>query len=155
MVALALMTVIISLGIPAFSGWRNKQDTEGQCRAMVRHLSFARMKAYTEKKSVGILWDNSIEAFVSYSVVEDANGDGDIVDSGADKVILQEVTRFPWKVSSAWKVLTFDCRGFASTDNMTFQIDGGSDAAGILDCVVVMRTKIQVGSWNGSQCVSK
>lgn len=155
MVALAIVTIIISMGIPAFSAWRSKHETEGQCRALLRHLSFARMKAYSEKKIVGIFWDNSTDTFTSYQVVEDANGDGDIVDNGTDKQVLREVTRFSWRATPSTNALAFDGRGFSLTDQTIFHITDGSDAAGITNCITVVRTKIQSGFWDGATCVPK
>ncbi|SMC19498.1 Type IV pilin N-term methylation site GFxxxE [Desulfacinum hydrothermale DSM 13146] len=151
MVVIALFTIILSMGIPAYSAWKTKHDIDGQTRTLYRNLSFARMEAYVKKDVAGIYW-GATAGFSNYEVRVDSNGDGDIKDS-ADQKIMDVTSPYPWGGGSG-DSLTFDGRGFAATGK-TFHVSGVSVPQGVLSCVVVSRTRIRMGFWDGSSCQAK
>lgn len=139
-VVIGLFLLMLSAGVPVYSTWKKKQDTESQIRKLYSDLQFARMKAYSEKVVYGVWWGAN-NPFSSYSVRRDTNGDG-----VPDQDVYSVALKLPVTSKASQQNITFDGRGFATVLNSLY-INSGTNAA--TDCVSVSRTRIMPGKWNG------
>lgn len=151
MVVLVIFTLIISMGIPAFSTWSKKQKAESQISKLFSDLQYARMKAYSEKKAWGVYWGGS-NPFSSYSVKKDANDDGDVNDPSGTDEIVSSVSLEQTISSNITPSIDFDNRGLCN-NNATLYVPASNGAAN--DCISVARTRLIIGKWDGSDCIPK
>lgn len=147
-VVLVLIATLMSMGVPAYSSWKGRHGIESQTLLLSSDLELARMKAYTEKLPYRVRWGSS--PFSSYVVGYDANNDGDFDDAG-DRVLLRRNLDQPLTGGAATSA-TFNGRGFCTA--LTTVRPQAATTAGS-DCVVISRTRIKVGKWDGSSCNPK
>lgn len=159
MVVLVIFSLIITMGIPAFSTWNKRQDAESKISKLYNDLQYARMKAYSEKTAWGIWWGAN-STFNTYSIKKDGNmlagivPDGDIDDASGTDTIIETVDSKSSITTSNSTInrLEFDGRGF-SKNLASFHISSSSGAA--QDCLVVSKTRVIIGKWNGTACSPK
>jgi len=150
-VVIGVFAILISFGVPAYSRWKSKHDVEADIHRLYSDLQFARMKAYSEKVVWGVSWSTS--PFSGYQVKHDSNNDGDINDAAPTDTVASSVTlRNPVTPNVALASASFDGRGFCN-NLLSFYIVNSTGAA--KDCVAVSSTRIELGKWNGANCIAR
>lgn len=80
MVAVAVLTILITVGVPAFTDFVQNSRTTTQVNEMIRVLSLARSEALERGERVGVVavggdWSNG------FQIRRDGNSDGDFTDA--------------------------------------------------------------------------
>jgi prepilin-type N-terminal cleavage/methylation domain-containing protein len=150
-VVIGVFAILISFGVPAYSRWKSKHDVEADIHRLYGDLQFARMKAYSEKVVWGVWWLTS--PFSGYQVKYDANNDGDVNDDApTDNVVSSVTLKNPVTRTGASNSTSFDGRGFCNL-LLSFYIVNTTGAA--TDCVALSKTRIELGKWDGADCIPR
>ncbi|MGC9194487.1 MAG: GspH/FimT family pseudopilin [Syntrophobacteraceae bacterium] len=146
MVVIALIALLLTWGIPAYSTWQQKHTVESDVVQLFSDLQLARTNAYTTKTATGIWWNGN-----SYQIQEVAAGKTAPDNTGTQ--ITGMVS--PKNTISGSQVLTFDGRGFwdplNNATSATFYISPNLGATP--NCVTVSLTRISLGKMNGQNCI--
>ncbi|MFQ5518850.1 MAG: Tfp pilus assembly protein FimT/FimU [Mariprofundus sp.] len=117
MIVIVIVAVLTTIGIPAFSDWREKQAVRSASQALMAHLKQARVLALSENRSVSI-------TFTSTSYTYDADTSGNC---GSCKKETFDLASFSSNLSvSPTTTRTFTSRGTVNSGNMTMTAAGNS-----------------------------
>jgi len=149
-----LIVVITIIGILAialgfdFTGWIAKYRVESQVKEMYVDLMNARARAMERNRAHFVVVNTG-----DYQIFEDTNEDGDY-DEGTDQPIQGFATIKKLANSSYWTgTVTMDTRGLVN-QNGTIRFNIGTNNPDY-DCIVLFSTRINMGKWDGSNCVAK
>ncbi|MCX7793156.1 MAG: prepilin-type N-terminal cleavage/methylation domain-containing protein [Thermodesulfovibrionales bacterium] len=146
-IVVAIIAILFAITI-SFQGWMRRYNVERTIREIHADLLRGRQIALSENRLVCVtLGTNSYVIKGDYSPVPD--GDGDCDDQG-DRIIVQ-------------RSLPYTLRNNFSNNTFNFQKDGLSNRMGhvrieeqaYINCIDVFTTRINLGEWNGSQCIAK
>jgi type II secretion system protein H len=118
-VVIAIVGIMASIAIPAFSSWRDKSAARGAAQSLLVHLKQARTLALAENRSVSI-------TFTSTSYTFDADTSGSCGPCRNEQVSFGQ---FSNNLSiSPTTTRTFSSRGTANSGTMTLTASGNSRA---------------------------
>lgn len=136
LVVIAIIGILLTIATLMFSQYTLKANIEKQTRKVYTDLMDARSQAIMQKVDRSFSINGS-----QFRIYPTPNG------SGAP--IYQETLNFPVAVDNP-AVISFDTRGVASATVTVCVNQPGNPAA--LDSVVITKTLIQMGKWNGGGC---
>jgi Tfp pilus assembly protein FimT len=146
----ASVILAASLGF-YFQSWTDACRMEGEVKEMYVDFLRARARALERNRKHFFVAKNN-----GYQIYEDTNDNGQY-DADADKIAFFTSPKTP-AMSYSWKgVFTIDTNGLARADSglsETIRFDSGSKNLD-RDCIVVWATRINMGKWDGEQCVAK
>jgi len=153
MVVIAIVAILALLALPGLGQWKRKYDVETTIREVYNALNEARMRAFSEKRVCGLAWNSSPVSQLELRC--DTDGDGKITDSDGFEGIWTKSLKVALDaafVGGATRC-TFNYKGFANTlGNFHYS---GSDVSPEYSCVIVARTRIKMGEWDGATCNPK
>jgi len=149
-----LIVVISIIGILAvalgftFQGWMGGYRIESQTKEMYVDLMNARARAMQRNRSHFVVVTAN-----DYQIFEDTNENGSY-NPGVDLAIQGFASAKTLTYTSYWTgTVTMDTRGLVSTNN-TIRFNIGSNTPDY-DCIILFPTRINMGQWNGSNCVAR
>jgi prepilin-type N-terminal cleavage/methylation domain-containing protein len=152
-----LIIVITIIGILAvalgfsFQGWMGGYKIERQTKEMYVDLMNARARAMERNRDHFV-----VVAANNYQIFEDTNENG-TYDAGADTAIAgfanAKALTYPLDPSSFAGTVTMDNRGIISPNN-TILFNIGTNTPDY-DCIILFATRINMGQWNGANCIAK
>ncbi len=148
MVVISIMAILSSLTFWGFSSWHTKNGLEAAAKDIYSLLVQARNDASNTNTAHQINFSST----QAQRVAVDLNGDADTTDEG-EAAITFDYSNTSYTISGATNV-TFDRRGLANVDNQTIRINTSvSGISPAVDCIVVHFTRINMGKWEGGNCV--
>lgn len=144
-VVVAILTAIFTIATLNFMRMSQKYRVESSVKEFYATL----MRARSDAALTNIPSTVRISA-QEVAVLRDTNEDGDTADGG------ESMSRSyrPFTLTGNGDVV-FDRRGFASR-NLTIRISDYPEQAGpVMDCIVVSATRINMGKWDGINCVQR
>jgi len=141
LIVIAIMGILMAIAGVSYNEWMSKYRLEGQVREMYADLMNARVRAM----------QRNLDHFVvvtpgSYNAREDSDDDG----NPDNEVLSPKLLSFP---SSSTITVTLNKRGLVSPED-TIRFNTG-DVTASYDCITLVSTRIRIGRWNGSTCVSQ
>lgn len=156
MVVIAIAAVLALLAIPGLGQWKRRYDVETTIRDVYNALNEARMRAFSEKRVCGLWWSGG--AVNQIELRCDTNDDGSITDAGGFDTVWTKSLKIALSTNFG-NVCTFSGKGFANRKDFDDTLGnfryGGTDVDAEYDCVVVSRTRIKMGEWDGATCNPK
>ncbi|MFQ5519720.1 MAG: Tfp pilus assembly protein FimT/FimU [Mariprofundus sp.] len=117
MIAVVIIAVLVTIGVPAFSDWRAKQSVRSGAQALMAHMKQARVLALSENRSVSI-------TFTSTSYIFDADTSGSC---GLCRKETTSLSQFSSSMSlSPTTTRTFTSRGTANSGSVVLTASGHS-----------------------------
>ncbi len=179
-VVVAVVGVLaIALGFQ-FTGWLGNYRVESQLKELHLDLMNARVRAMKRNRvhfvnfpGIAICPPGAVDCYTTYEDDSDgatkvADGDG-VFQPGAGNAADTELPSFPKIVDynvnlvGTASTITFDRRGFIWDDNIPSTIGPinnviiriTSNVTPDYDCLVLSPTRINLGQWNGANCISR
>ncbi len=155
-IELLIVIIILSilLVIAGLSGraWLDRYRVEGQVKEMYVDLMNARARAMQKNRMHFVRFTTA-----QYTVYEDTNpapdGDGSL-QPASDAQVLQKSANYA--ITSGSSEIDFDSRGLATGltgTQTTIRVTTSYGAA--YDCLTISATRIRMGAYNGSTCVTQ
>ncbi len=138
LVVIAIIGILLAIATLMFSQYTLKANIESQTRKIYTDLMNARAEAIMQKVDRSFTINGA--QFMIYPTPD-----------GSGAPISQETLKFPVTVDNP-AVIFFDTRGVAS-DTATVCVNQAGNPASF-DSVVITKTLIQMGKWNGGGCTS-
>ena len=148
MVVVAIIGIVLAIATMNFTQWNDKYTVESYTKEIYSILMKARNDAAnTNTQNLVTLAANQVQ------VTQDDNGNG-VVDPG-EPTTTNPFPRFA--IQFAISPIVFDRRGIANVVvNQTIRITGYSpNASPGVDCIVVAKTRINMGVMTGGACVQQ
>lgn len=144
-VVMAILAVILTIATLNFMRMNQKYRVESNIKQIYSILMQARSDAaLTNIPSTVRISAQTVE------VLRDVNEDGDTADGGEN----MSRSYRPYTLTGIGDVV-FNRRGFASS-NPTIRIsDYPENANPIMDCLVISATRINIGKWDGTNCIQR
>jgi len=149
-----LIIVISIIGILAvalgfsFQGWMGGYRIESQTKEMYVDLMNARARAMQRNREHFVVVNAG-----NYQIFEDTNENGSY-NAGTDLAIPGFASAKTLTYTSYWiGTVTMDTRGLVSSNN-TIRFNIGSNTPDY-DCISLFATRINLGQWDGSNCVAR
>ena len=146
--------LVVALGF-SFQGWIGSYNVEREIKGMYIDLMNARARAVEKNRTHFV--DLPVAQPKQYTIYEDINpvpdGNG-ILETASDASILQknmDYTIIP-ALSFGVRRFSFDKNGLVS-NNGTIRLS--STVTPDYDCIVLFTTRINMGQWNGTDCIAK
>ena len=162
MVVVAIIGIVLAIATMNFTQWNDKYTVESYTKEIYSILMKARNDpANTNTQNLVTLAANQVQ------VTQDDNGNGIVEATDGNSVVdAGEPTTtnpFPrFAIQFAISPIVFDRRGIANVVvNQTIRITGYSpNASPGVDCIVVAKTRINMGRWDptqpaGQECVQQ
>ncbi len=144
LVILSIICILISVAAINYAGWIIKSGIEGQVKEMYSDLMTARVRAMTRNRThfVNI-------AARHYTVKEDTNGNAE--NDNGDVLLLHKNldNLITWNGNAE---ISFNSRGISSAGE-TISVSNTGKAA--YDCIVVSKTRINMGTMSKGKCRQK
>ncbi|RLA84714.1 MAG: hypothetical protein DRG40_05585 [Deltaproteobacteria bacterium] len=154
MVVIAIVAILALLALPGLGQWKRKYDVETTIRDMYNALNEARMRAFSEKRVCGLWWSGSTVSQIELRC--DSDADDSITDAGGFDRVWTKTLKIALNTSFTNNICTFSGKGFANIDNTSENFRyGATDVDAEYDCVVIGRTRIKMGEWDGTSCNPK
>ncbi len=142
---IAIMGTLLALAGLAYNAWLQRYNLESQVRTMHVDLLGARAQALQKNTARFVT-----VAADGYTLAEDTNESGGNAPDAGDT----SHPKKPLKFTSAWTgTILLDSRGLVSAPDKILFNTGGVSAA--VDCIVFHTTRIRVGRYNGTDCISR
>lgn len=152
MVVIAIAAILALLAIPGLGQWKRRYDVETTIRDVYNALNEARMRAFGENRVCGLVWNDSPVEQLELRC--DTDGDGMITDHDGSERIWTKSLKVALDAAFAGAMqCTFNRKGFANTLG-NFHYSGG-DVSPEYSCVIVARTRVKMGDWDGTSCNPK
>lgn len=149
-----LIVVISIIGILAvalgftFQGWMGGYRIESQTKEMYVDLMNARANAMQRNREHYVVVTAN-----NYSIFEDTNENG-AYNAGTDNAMVKFTNPKLLNYPSLWVgTVTMDTRGLVSPNN-TIRFNIGTNNPDY-DCIVLFVTRINLGQWDGANCVTR
>jgi prepilin-type N-terminal cleavage/methylation domain-containing protein len=146
--------LVVALGF-SFQGWIGGYKIESQIKELYVDLMNSRARAMQRNRTHFV--DLPVVQPKQYTIYEDTNpvpdGNG-ILETASDASILQknmDYTIIP-AMSFGVRRFSFDKNGLVS-NNGTIRLS--STVTPDYDCIVLFATRINMGQWNGTDCIAK
>ena len=139
-VVIAIMVILMAMATMQFSRMTRKSQIESQVRTLYADLMNARSEALLQKVDRSVKWTGT--QFLVYP------------NSSATDPPLRQTT-LKYGVTTDIDFVSFDSRGVASLSSPPMAVcvePAGNPAA--VDSIIIDRTMIQMGKWNGGACSS-
>jgi len=146
--------LVIALGF-SFQGWMGKYKVESQIKEMYVDLMNARARAMQRNRVHFV--DLPSAQPKQYTIYEDTNtapdGNGTL-EAASDTQVLQKTTDYTIVPALAFgdTRFNFNKNGLVSHNG---SIRLSSTVTPDYDCIVLFTTRINMGKWNGTDCVAK
>ena len=140
LIVIAIMMTLLTISGISFNSWMRNYRLEGQVRSLYVDLMNARVQAMQKNHLYFV-----VVAENSYTVKEDRNDDGA---ADADLWTKQLINPSNWV-----DTVVMNTRGLVSPED-TITFDTG-DATAAYDCITLSSTRIRMGKFNGTNCVSR
>jgi len=142
--------LVVALGF-SFQGWIGGYRIERQTKEMYVDLMNARSRAMERNRDHFVVVTAN-----NYQIFEDTNENG-AYDAGTDTAIVgfanPKALTYPLDPLSFAGTVTMDVRGIVSPNN-TILFNIGTNNPDY-DCIVLFSTRINMGQWNGANCIAK
>lgn len=146
-VVVSIIGILFAISL-SFQGWIRKYNIERAIREIHTDILNARYLALSENRIICVgIGSNSITIKGDYDPYPD--GDGDCNDAG-DRIITQRNTPYEL-INSLSNSFNFQKDGFTNKNGNIRTKDSSS----YINCIDIYFTRISLGAWNGSNCVSK
>jgi type IV fimbrial biogenesis protein FimT len=150
-VVLAILGILLSIATISGSTWLNKYRVESQMKEMYVDLMNARASAMQKNRM------HFVELTAArYTVYEDTNdgpdGNGTPETALDTPVMRKDIPSYPiaW---NAGGTIIFNTRGLMSGSERSVWVSDSHGSA--YNCVKVSATRILMGGWNGTACVTQ
>lgn len=139
--------LVVALGF-SYQGWIGGYRIESQVKEMYVDLMNARTRAMQTNREHYV-----VVAAGNYQIFEDTN-ENSTYDAGTDQAVQGFASAKTLTYTSNWAgTATMDTRGLVSPNN-TIQFTIGTNNPDY-DCIVLFATRINIGQWDGADCVAK
>jgi len=147
MVVLAILVILAGFALPGLREWKQKYDIETAMRQLYVALNEARMRAFNDKRTCGLVWEKKPVSVIKLCC--DSDGDGEIEDE-------EELWRKDLKVALETNIVnaycTFSHKGFSNTvGRFYYVVETNAD----YDCIIISKTRIKMGKQNGDHCIPR
>jgi prepilin-type N-terminal cleavage/methylation domain-containing protein len=149
--------LVVALGFE-FQGWMGSYRAESQTKEMYVDLMNAKARAMQRNRVHFVVVNNAAvcSSYPScYQIYEDTDEDGVTpppIDTDDTKILRPDPK--PLSYPSLWTgTVTMNTRGLVSPNN-TIRFDIGTNNPDY-DCIVLSATRINMGKWDGANCVAK
>ncbi len=145
MVVIAIAMIVMSMATLFFSRMSRQYQVESSLKEIYATLLRERNSASTTNIPGTVTF-----AANSITVTKDLNQDGDTLDVGE-----QAVSSYSgFTLTFATPSVVFDRRGLSSVIQ-TIRLTGYGANISPLDCIVISATRINMGRWQGGNCVQQ
>ncbi len=145
LIVIAIAVVIMSIATLVFSRMSRQYQVESNLKEIYATLMRERNSASTTNIPSTITF-----AANSITVTKDLNQDGDTLDAGEQSA--SNYSGFTIQIPNS--PVVFDRRGLSSV-NTTMRLTGYGGDISPLDCLVISATRINMGRWQGGNCVQQ
>ena len=155
LITITIMAIVISASTLSFNTWTRKSTIEKQTRELYTDLSEARSNAFTQKKVYGIVLQPTSYAMKTYSSEVEYTSSAAAVAHGV--VIANKSLKYSLKTKSGIDMtdtpVVFDTTGFTTSGFLGITAFVGSPTEqAALNCVVVYKSRTNMGKINGTNC---
>jgi prepilin-type N-terminal cleavage/methylation domain-containing protein len=139
---------ILAVGLGAsFLNWQGSYMVESQVKELYDDLMDSRLKAMQRNRM-----HFAVLAADEYGMYEDSNGNG-AFDSGTDDVMQKFTNPKFFRYVSLWTgTITMSTKGLILPTTATLHFYVSSNKAAY-DCIEIIETRINMGEWDGANCV--
>ena len=154
-IAIAIMGIVLSISTLSFNSWTRKSTIEKQTRELFTDISEARTNAFTRKKVYGIVLQPTSYVMKSYSSEVEYSSSAAAVANGV--VVATKSLKNSLKTTSGSDItdtaVVFDTTGFTVSWflGLTAFVGSVTEPAG-LNCVVIYKSRTNMGKINGTNC---
>lgn len=149
MIVIALIAILSGFSVSWIKGIVKKNKIAKDVDAIFGLLQEARMLAFSQKRACGLVWENS--TFTKLELHCDTDQDNSISDFGGYETLKTISLYYSFQDGSRTNTV-FNKEGFNSFP-LTFCPVSTTDLPGD-SCILVSRTRIKKGSWDGEDCTS-
>ena len=141
-----------------FHSWQVKSKIEAQTREMYTDISEARTNAFTQKKAYGIVFQPTSYVMKSYSSEVEYSNSTAAVDNGT--VVANKSLNYSLTTSTGGDIsntpILFDTTGFTTgwVSVLTVFVNPVTEPAA-LNCLVIYKSRANMGKINGTTCEFK
>ena len=157
-VAIAVVGILAAALGFSFQEWRGNYHAESQTKEIYADLMNARARAMERNRLHFVVVDEH-----HYQVYEDKDESGGNAPSAGDTALWSAPK--PFKYPSFWRgTVAMHTNGLVSNNiaylgatirfNLDLDGDGTADISPDYDCVILSRTRINIGAWRGGKCVA-
>ncbi len=155
LVTIAILSILLGIAGLSARDWVIRYQVESQTRQVYADLMNARVNAMQRNRvffvSVGA---NQYAIYEDSYPSPDGNGNLD-TGAGQDRLVIQKAAQYTL-VSSPTATFNFTANGLASSATAAVvDIHCQSTANPASDCIEVSLTRILMGKWNGSTCITQ
>jgi len=151
-VVIAIIGIILGITSLNFSQWQKKYYIEDQAKQMMADLGDLRLQAM-QTKTARMAVFGSNPAYIAFRTYTGAEQDGPTQTTGTE--YSKKYLKFPVYSDSAYSAtcanMTFYATGVTSDVQTIYIMSTGTGAA--VDCLVISRTRMNLGQSNGTTCV--
>ena len=144
-VTIAIIGIVMGISALSFKAWQKKNNIEAETRNLFAVLMEARNNAFMQKLEHGVLLQEKSYQLISYS--SDTDLTGTTLKSGN---YVYKLTKKGDPVAGT--LIRFDTSGFMTPPYVTINVEI-DDTATSLNCLVVHAARVNMGKWNGTECV--
>jgi prepilin-type N-terminal cleavage/methylation domain-containing protein len=156
LIVIAVIGILAAIATIQFGQWTRKYNIEREIKELYSDLMDVRFKAMSRNR-------NHIVRFVdanNYTTLVDLNGDGDFSDAGETTPKTPSLkSQMLWNGATPNNNdITFDSRGLVrelNLPNANIRISVVNDVGAAQDCILIFKTRINIGQMIGGSCVQK
>lgn len=145
-VVVAIISTLLMVAAFAYVRYNVRYNIERQTKQMYSNLMKARMRAFQENRQIVVVFSNN-----SYATYIDNDSSGSYTNGD---ILISDLTdnNLAYTIAATFDELVFDVRGLAKRAGH-IRIDRDNPAE--YDCINVNFTRIDMGKYNGTNCVNK
>jgi len=153
LISISVMAILMATATISFNSWQTKNKMEAQTREIFADLEEARIKAFTQKKVHGVVYQpnsyvmKSYSSEAEYSPIANAQTKGTII---ATKNFKFGLTLGDLTTDITNATVLFDTTGFTNLATGFKVIVNPVDASPSVNCVVISAARVNMGKWNVS-----
>ncbi len=148
LIVMVIIAILSTLSYNGYSKWVQKQKIEKDTRILYTQILESRIKAFTEKITCGITWENSVFNEIHFRC--DNDSDEEINDDGGYIEIKSVKLHSFFKSTFESQFLKFTPQGFSNTWGTLYSTQDNIKPE--YNCITVSLTKVRMGYWDGTKC---
>ncbi len=154
-VTVAILGILLGIAGVSARGWLIRYQVESQTRQVYADLMNARVSAMQRNRAFFVtVGANQYAIYEDSYTPPDGNGNLD-TGAGQDRLVTQKTAQYTL-VPSPTAIFNFTANGLASSATATVvDIYCQSTANPASDCIEVSLTRVLIGKWNGSTCITQ
>lgn len=144
LIVIAIAGILMAIATMNFRQWTIKSNIESQTREMYADIMNARVQAMNRNRAHFLILSTS-----QYTIKDDTNNSG--TNNTGDTTLIQRSLNNQIAYSNT--ETKFDSRGITYDEGSIFVSNNTVGAS--YDCIVISRTRINMGQMSGGSCVKK